>query len=59
MQRGRVVVSGNLRSRSASIFKVIFEHLCTVCIVPYSSFIIALTSTKLGMYTLHEKRNAL
>jgi hypothetical protein len=27
--------------------------------IPYSSFIIALKPTNLGMYPLHEKRNAL
>jgi hypothetical protein len=37
-------------------FKVNFEHLCTVCVLPYSSFIIALKTIKLGMYTLLGKR---
>jgi hypothetical protein len=31
---------------------VSFEPLCTVRVFPYSSFIIALKTTKLGMYTL-------
>jgi hypothetical protein len=36
---------------------MIFEPVCTVCVFPYSSFIIALKTTKLVMYTLLEFRN--
>jgi hypothetical protein len=41
---------------------LIFYHfkvcVCTVCIYPYSSFIIVLNPTKIGMYTLLQFRNA-
>jgi hypothetical protein len=52
MPRGRLVVSGNPQSRSASLY--INLTFGSFCVFPYSSFIIALKTTKLGMYTLLE-----